>query len=206
MSETSPIISFNLASAQGYNGTTGVPLPSTDVILLKEDGTEAAQGDSGEVCVKGPQVMRGYWQQPQANAEAFTADGYFRTGDVGLFTSDGLLKLVDRKKDMINVSGFNVYPNEIEGVVAACPGVLECACVGIPDEKTGEAAKLYVVRTPGTDVRAEQIVEYCRSQLTAYKVPKLVAFIEALPKSTVGKILRRELRLTADSKTQEELA
>ncbi len=197
MSETSPVISFNLTSARDYNGTTGVPVPSTDVILLKEDGTEAAQGEAGEVCVKGPQVMRGYWQQPQANAEAFTADGYFRTGDVGLFTSDGLLKLVDRKKDMIIVSGFNVFPNEIEGVVTACPGVLECACVGIPDEKTGEAAKLYVVRAPGADVRAEQIVEHCRSQLTAYKVPKLVAFVEALPKSTVGKILRRELRQIA---------
>ena len=196
MSETSPVISFNLASAQSYNGTTGVPLPSTDVILLKDDGTEAAQGDAGEVCVKGPQVMRGYWQQPQANAEAFTADGYFRTGDVGLFTPDGLLKLVDRKKDMINVSGFNVFPNEIEGVATACPGVLECACVGVPDEKTGEAAKLYVVRAPGAELSAEQVIEHCRSELTAYKVPKLVAFIEALPKSTVGKILRRELRQT----------
>jgi long-chain acyl-CoA synthetase len=196
MSETSPVISFNLASVRDYNGTTGVPVPSTDVILLKDDGSEATQGDAGEICVKGPQVMRGYWQQSQANAEAFTADGYFRTGDVGLFTSDGLLKLVDRKKDMINVSGFNVFPNEIEGVVTACPGVLECACVGIPDEKTGEAAKLYVVRAPGADVRAEQIVEHCRSQLTAYKVPKLVTFVEALPKSAVGKILRRALRQT----------
>ncbi|EAT07126.1 AMP-dependent synthetase and ligase [Sphingomonas sp. SKA58] len=197
MSETSPVISFNLASAGGYNGTTGVPLPSTDVMLLKEDGTEAAQGEAGEVCVKGPQVMRGYWQQPQANAEAFTSDGYFRTGDVGLFTPDGLLKLVDRKKDMIIVSGFNVFPNEIEGVATACPGVLECACVGVPDERTGEAAKLYVVRAPGADVGAEQIVAHCRSQLTAYKVPKQVAFVDALPKSTVGKILRRELRQIA---------
>ncbi|MCS3835756.1 long-chain acyl-CoA synthetase [Pseudomonas sp. JAI111] len=196
MSETSPVISFNLASAQRYNGTTGVPLPSTDVILLKEDGAEAAQGDTGEVCVRGPQVMRGYWQQSQANAEAFTTNGYFRTGDVGLFTSDGLLKLVDRKKDMIIVSGFNVFPNEIEGVAAACPGVLECACVGVPDEKTGEAAKLYVVRAPGEDISVEQIVEHCRRQLTAYKVPKLMEFVEALPKSTVGKILRRELRQT----------
>ncbi len=197
MSETSPVISFNLASAQGYNGTTGVPLPSTDVILLKEDGSQAAQGETGEVCVKGPQVMRGYWQQPQANAEAFTADGYFRTGDLGLFTTDGLLKLVDRKKDMIIVSGFNVFPNEIEGVATACPGVLECACVGVPDEKTGEAAKLYLVLAPGAELSAEQVIAHCRSQMTAYKVPKLVAFVEALPKSTVGKILRRELRQTA---------
>ena len=197
MSETSPVISFNLASVQGYNGTTGVPVPSTDVILLKEDGSEATQGDAGEVCVKGPQVMVGYWRQPQANAEEFTADGYFRTGDVGLFTPEGLLKLVDRKKDMIIVSGFNVFPNEIEGVATACPGVLECACVGVPDEKTGEAAKLYVVRAPGAELGAEQVIEHCRSQLTAYKVPKLVAFVDALPKSTVGKILRRELRQTA---------
>lgn len=196
MSETSPVISFNLASARGYNGTTGVPLPSTDVILLKDDSTEAAHGEAGEVCVKGPQVMLGYWQQPQANAEAFTADGYFRTGDIGLFTPDGLLKLVDRKKDMIIVSGFNVFPNEIESVATACFGILECACVGVPDEKTGEAIKLYVVRASGAELLAEQVIAHCRSQLTAYKVPKLVAFVEALPKSTVGKILRRELRQT----------
>jgi long-chain acyl-CoA synthetase len=190
------VISFNQATAGDYNGTTGVPLLSTDVILLKDDGSAAAQGEAGEVCGKGPQVMRGYWRQPQANASAFTADGYFRTGDVGLFTPDGLLKLVDRKKDMIIVSGFNVFPNEIEGVATACPGVLECACVGVPDEKTGEAAKLYVVRAPGAEVSTEQLLAHCRSQLTAYKVPKLVAFVEQLPKSTVGKILRRELRQT----------
>ena len=147
--------------------------------------------------MKGPQVMGGYWQQPEANAAAFTPDGYFRTGDVGVLTPEGLLKLVDRKKDMIIVSGFNVFPNEIEAIAAACPGVLETACVGVPDDKTGEAAKLYVVLAPGASVSAEQVMQHCREQLTAYKVPKQVVFVDALPKSTVGKILRRELRLTA---------
>ena len=197
LSETSPIVSFNLSSVDRFNGTTGVPLPSTDVKLLTDDGREAALGEAGEVCVKGPQVMGGYWQQPEANAAAFTADGYFRTGDVGVLTPEGLLKLVDRKKDMIIVSGFNVFPNEIEAIAAACPGVLETACVGVPDDKTGEAAKLYVVRAPGASVSAEQVMQHCREQLTTYKVPKQVVFVDALPKSTVGKILRRELRLTA---------
>lgn len=153
-----------------------------------------ALGESGEVCVKGPQVMRGYWNQPEANAAAFTADGYFRTGDVGLITPEGFLKIVDRKKDMVIVSGFNVFPNEIEAVASACPGVAECACVGVSDEKTGEAVKLFVVKVPQNPLTAEEIIAHCRKALTAYKVPKTVLFVDALPKSTVGKILRRELR------------
>jgi long-chain acyl-CoA synthetase len=164
------------------------------VKLLDESGHEVALGESGEVCVKGPQVMQGYWNQPEANAAAFTPDGYFRTGDVGVITPEGFLRIVDRKKDMVIVSGFNVFPNEIEAVATGCPGVAECACVGVPDEKTGEALKLFVVRAPGSSLTSDALVAHCRAALTAYKVPKLVAFVDALPKSTVGKILRRELR------------
>ncbi len=194
LSETSPIVSFNPAAVQSFTGTTGLPLPSTDVKLLDEEGREAALGETGEICVKGPQVMSGYWQQTEANAEAFTADGYFRTGDVGVFDAQGYLRIVDRKKDMIIVSGFNVYPNEVEAVATACQGVAECACVGVPDERTGEAVKLFVVKTPGATVTTEDLIRYCKTEMTAYKVPKIVSFLDALPKSAVGKILRRELR------------
>jgi len=197
LSETSPIVSFNTEAVDAFNGTTGVPMPSTDVRLITEDGTDAAPGAAGEVCVKGPQVMSGYWQKPEANAAAFTADGYFRTGDIGVFTPEGLLKIVDRKKDMIIVSGFNVFPNEVEVVASACAGVAEVACVGVPDEKSGEAVRLYVVRAPGAALSAEALIEHCRREMTAYKVPRQVIFIEALPKSAVGKVLRRELRDTA---------
>ena len=194
LSETSPVVSFNPASIQEFSGTTGLPLPGTDVVLLTEDGAPAGPGQSGEVCVKGPQVMGGYWNQPEANAAAFTADGYFRTGDIGLFDQKGNLKIVDRKKDMVLVSGFNVFPNEIEAVASACPGVAEAACVGVPDDKTGEALKLFVVRAPGATLTEGELIAHCRKDMTAYKVPKIVRFVDALPKSTVGKILRRELR------------
>ena len=194
LSETSPVVSFNPASIQDFNGTTGLPLPGTDLKLLNDYGDEVALGESGEVCVKGPQVMGGYWNQPEANAAAFTADGYFRTGDVGVITPEGFLKIVDRKKDMVIVSGFNVFPNEIEAVASACPGVAECACIGVADEKTGEAVKLFVVKVPDAKLTAEELIAHCRKEMTAYKVPKTVVFVDALPKSTVGKILRRELR------------
>ena len=197
LSETSPILSFNPASITDFTGTTGLPLSSTDIKLLSDDGNEAGLGEAGEVCAKGPQVMGGYWNQPAANAAAFTADGYFRTGDVGMFDAKGFLKIVDRKKDMIIVSGFNVYPNEVEAVASGCSGVAECACIGVPDEKTGEGVKLVVARVPGSDVGVEAILAHCRKELTAYKVPKTIEFIGALPKSTVGKILRRELRTVA---------
>jgi long-chain acyl-CoA synthetase len=197
LSETSPVVSFNPASIQDFNGTTGLPLPGTDIKLLDDSGDEVALGESGEVCVKGPQVMRGYWNQPEANTAAFTADGYFRTGDVGVITSEGFLKIVDRKKDMVIVSGFNVFPNEIEAVASACPGVAECACIGVADEKTGEAVKLFAVKAPGATLTADELIAHCRKELTAYKVPKIVVFVDALPKSTVGKILRRELRTVA---------
>ncbi len=194
LSETSPVVSFNPAAVQAFTGTTGLPLPSTDIKLLDDEGREVGVGQAGEICVKGPQVMAGYWQQPAANATAFTADGYFRTGDVGTFDAEGFLKIVDRKKDMILVSGFNVFPNEIEAVATGCPGVGECACIGIPDEKSGEAVKLFVVKAPSATVTEADVIAHCRKELTGYKVPKFVRFIEALPKSTVGKILRRELR------------
>ncbi len=194
LSETSPVLSFNPAYIDTFSGTTGLPLPSTDIKLLDEDGREVGIGEAGEICAKGPQVMSGYWQQPEANAAAFTADGYFRTGDVGVFDDKGFLKIVDRKKDMIIVSGFNVYPNEVEEVASACAGVAECACVGMPDERTGEAVKLFVVKAANAMLTADELIAFCRKGMAAYKVPRTVRFIEALPKSAVGKILRRELR------------
>jgi len=194
LSETSPVLSFNPASISDFSGTTGLPLPGTDIKLLDDEGAEVALGQPGEVCAKGPQVMRGYWNQPAANAAAFTADGYFRTGDVGVFTPEGFLKIVDRKKDMVLVSGFNVFPNEVEAVASACPGVAEAACVGVPDDKTGESVKLFVVKTPGATLSEADLLAHCRKEMTAYKVPRIVRFVDALPKSTVGKILRRELR------------
>ena len=194
LSETSPVLSFNPWDLTEFSGTTGLPMPSTDIKLLDDEGREVGMGEAGEICAKGPQVMSGYWEKPEANAAAFTADGYFRTGDVGVFDEKGLLKIVDRKKDMIIVSGFNVYPNEVEAVATACPGVMECACIGVPDDKTGEAVKLFVVKAPNATLTNEDLVTHCRKEMTAYKMPKIVQFIDALPKSAVGKILRRELR------------
>jgi long-chain acyl-CoA synthetase len=194
LSETSPILSINPPFISEFSGTTGLPLPSTDIKLIDDAGNEVALGQSGEICASGPQVMSGYWQRPESNATAFTPDGYFRTGDVGVFDDRGFLKIVDRIKDMIIVSGFNVYPNEIEAVATACPGVAECACIGVPDEKTGEALRLFVVAQAGASLAQQDVVDHCRSLLTGYKVPRSVSFVEALPKSTVGKILRRELR------------
>ena len=194
LSEASPIAAFNPAAVTGFNGTTGLPMPSSDIKLLAEDGQEVALGEAGEICIKGPQVMRGYWQNPDANALAFTDDCYFRTGDVGVFDAQGYLRIVDRKKDMILVSGFNVYPNEVEAVASACPGVAECASIGLPDPRSGEKVALYVVRQPGSQLSAAQLEAHCRAGLAAYKVPSLIEFVDALPKSTVGKILRRALR------------
>jgi long-chain acyl-CoA synthetase len=193
LSETSPVLSFNPGSVDRFTGTTGLPVPSTDVKLMN-DGVEAAPGEPGEICAKGPQVMQGYWNQPEATRAAFTDDGYFRTGDVGVFDVRGFLRIVDRSKDMILVSGFNVYPNEIEAVVTALPGVAECACVGVADERSGEAVRVFVVPAREAALSEEAVIAHCRAQLAAYKVPRVVSFVEALPKSTVGKILRRELR------------
>src|SRR5262249_42993098 len=193
LSETSPILTLNPATG-GFSATVGLHLPSTDTKLLDREDKEAPIGEPGEVCAKGPQVMRGYWQKPDANAEAFTADGYFRTGDIGVFDEKGFLKIVDRKKDMIIVSGFNVFPNEVEAIAAACARVAECACVGRPDDKTGEAVRLFVAKAPGATLTEADLIAHCRRQLSAYKVPKEVRFLDALPKSNVGKILRKDLR------------
>jgi long-chain acyl-CoA synthetase len=194
LSETSPILTLNPMTRDGFSATVGLPFPSTDIKLLDAFDEEATLGEAGEICAKGPQVMKGYWNKPDANAAAFTADGYFRTGDIGVFDEQGFLRIVDRKKDMIIVSGFNVYPNEVEAVAAACAGVAECACIGRADEKTGEAVRLFVAKAPGSTLTEADVIAHCRQQLTAYKVPKEVHFLDALPKSNVGKILRRELR------------
>jgi len=197
LSETSPILTLNPMTDTGFSGTVGLPFPSTDIRLLDDLGEPVPTGEAGEICAKGPQVMQGYWEKPEANAAAFTADGYFRTGDVGVFDANGFLRIVDRKKDMIIVSGFNVYPNEVEAIAAACPGVAECACVGAPDAKTGEMVRLFVAKAPGAALSEDDLLAHCRRELAAYKVPKQIHFLDALPKSTVGKILRRELRKMA---------
>ena len=194
LSETSPVVTFNPVHLGRFTETIGVPLPSTDVSFRDDDGNEVPEGEPGELCTKGPQVMVGYWRRPEETAAVTTEDGYFRTGDIAILTEEGFFKIVDRKKDMIIVSGFNVYPNEIEAVVAGMSGVMECACIGVPDERTDEAVKLFVVRPEDGEVTAEEIEAYCRDNLTAYKVPKHIAFIAELPKTPVGKILRRELR------------
>ena len=194
LSETSPSASCNPTTSTEFTGTIGVPLPGTWMKLLDDDGHEVTTpGQPGEIAIKGPQVMAGYWQRPDETAKVMTADGYFKSGDVGIVDARGFFKIVDRKKDMILVSGFNVYPNEVEEVASACPGVLECAAIGVPDEKTGEAVKLVVVRKDPA-LTAEQIQAYCRENMTAYKQPRVVEFRDELPKTPVGKILRRELR------------
>jgi long-chain acyl-CoA synthetase len=193
LTETSPAACMNPLDLKEYNGTIGLPVPSTDIQIRDLDGKEVAQGEAGELCIKGPQVMKGYWQRPDETAKAIDADGFLATGDMAVMTPEGFVKLVDRKKDMILVSGFNVYPNEIEDVVAMHTGVMEVACIGIPDERSGEVVKVFVVRKDPA-LTAESVLEHCRSNLTGYKVPKFVEFRDELPKTNVGKILRRALR------------
>ena len=193
LSETSPTLTCNPADTDKFSGSIGIPVPSTWLSIRDDDGNELPLGEAGEICAKGPQVMAGYWNRPDETAKVMTADGYFRTGDIGVMTPDGYTKIVDRKKDMILVSGFNVYPNEIEEVIASHPGVLECAVIGVPDAKSGEAVKAFVVRKD-PNVTAEEIIKFCGTQLTNYKVPKQIEFRTDLPKTNVGKILRRELR------------
>ncbi|ALN20083.1 long-chain fatty acid--CoA ligase [Ectopseudomonas mendocina] len=193
MTETSPVATVNPFSAIQL-GTIGIPVPSTLCRIINDDGQELAIGEIGELCVKGPQVMKGYWQRQEATDEILDADGWLKTGDIGLIQEDGYLRIVDRKKDMILVSGFNVYPNELEDVLATLPGVLQCAAIGVPDEKSGEAIKVFVVVKPGESVTKEQVMEHMRANLTGYKVPKAVEFRDVLPTTNVGKILRRELR------------
>ena len=194
LSETSPSASCNPTTSTQFTGTIGIPLPSTFMKLLDDEGHEVtALGQPGEIAIKGPQVMAGYWQLPDETARCMTADGYFKSGDIGIRDARGYFKIVDRKKDMILVSGFNVYPNDVEEVVSMCPGVLECAAVGVPDEKTGEAVKLVIVKKDPS-LTEGSVRDYCRANLTGYKQPKVIVFKTELPKTAVGKILRRELR------------
>lgn len=193
LSETSPVVTANPVNTKDFSGTIGLPISSTEIQILDDDGHPVALGQAGEIAIRGPQVMAGYWNRPDETAKVMTPDGFFKSGDIGIMDERGYTKIVDRKKDMILVSGFNVFPNEVEGVVAMHPGVLECACVGVPDANSGEAVKLFVVRKD-PNLTAEQILEYCKHELTAYKKPKYIEFRNELPKTNVGKILRRELR------------
>ena len=193
LSETSPSVSASPPNLTEFNGKVGLPVPSTEISIRGDDGKEVRRGQPGEICVKGPQVMQGYWQNEEATAEAIDENGFFRTGDIGTLDKDGFLEIVDRKKDMILVSGFNVYPNEIEDVVSLHPDIIEAACVSVPDKKTGEGVKLFVVKG-NQGLTEKEIIAHCKENLTAYKVPKQIEFIDELPKTNVGKVLRRALR------------
>lgn len=193
LSETSPIATSNLVTATEYSGNIGVPVPGTWIKLLDDDGNEVAPGQSGEIAIKGPQVMAGYWQRPDETAKVMTADGFFKSGDVGVMDERGYFRIVDRKKDMVLVSGFNVFPTELEDVVSQMEGIMECACVGVPDQKTGEAVKLVIVKKDQA-ITEDQVRAFCKENLTGYKQPKVIEFRTELPKTPVGKILRRELR------------
>jgi long-chain acyl-CoA synthetase len=193
LTETSPAATMNPLDMPEYNGCIGLPISSTEVTIRDDDGKDLPMGEPGELCIRGPQVMKGYWNRPDETAKVIMTDGYLRTGDVAIMDANGYFKIVDRKKDMILVSGFNVYPNEIEDVLAMHPGVLESAAVGVPDDKTGEAIKIFVVKKD-PELTEASIIEHCRSHLTGYKIPRHIAFRSELPKTNVGKILRRQLR------------
>lgn len=193
LTETSPVSSCNPIDGTDQVGTIGLPLPNTEMKVIDDDGNEPAMGSPGEICIRGPQVMQGYWQRADETANVMTADGFFKSGDIAIVQADGFFKIVDRKKDMILVSGFNVYPNEIEDVMASLPGVLEAAAIGVPDEKSGEVVKVFVVKKD-PNLTEKQVIDHCKAHLTGYKVPKSVEFRAELPKTNVGKILRRALR------------
>ena len=199
LTETAPVVCANPIRSREFSATIGLPIPSTDVSIRDEEGRPVEYDTPGELCVRGPQVMTGYWRQPEETAAVFLDDGWFRSGDIATMNPDGWVRIVDRSKDMINVSGFKVFPNEVESVAAEFEGVLEAACVGVPDEESGEAVKLFVVVEPGAQVDPEALRRHCREHLTPYKVPRDVAFVDELPKSNVGKILRRELRENAEA-------
>jgi long-chain acyl-CoA synthetase len=194
LSETSPVATSNPINLSAYNGSIGLPFPSTEIQIIDDAGQPVPLGQPGEIAIRGPQVMKGYWQRPDETAKVMTPDGFFKSGDIGIMDERGYIRIVDRKKDMIIVSGFNVYPNEIEAVVAMHPGVLECAVVGVPDERTGEAVKLFVVKKDPA-LTEKELLEFCKEQLTGYKKPKYIEFRTDLPKTNVGKILRRDARL-----------
>jgi long-chain acyl-CoA synthetase len=193
LSETSPSVTCNPTTSTTFTGTIGVPIPSTWVKVVDDHDNEVPLGERGDLVIKGPQVLAGYWQRPDETAKATTPDGYFKTGDIAIADERGYFKIVDRKQDMILVSGFNVYPNEVEDVVAEMPGVLECAAVGIPDDKSGEAVKLVIVKK-NPALTEDEVRDFCRENLTGYKRPRMIEFRTDLPKTPVGKILRRELR------------
>ncbi len=197
LSETSPVLTLNPPG--GYTGKIGIPFPATDIILLDDDGNEVAMGEPGEICAKGPQVMPGYWNRPDETEKVMTANGYFRTGDIGVMDEKGFIKIVDRKKDMILVSGFNVYPNEVEEVMTAHPKILECGVIGISDEHSGEVPKIFIVKKDDS-LTVQEVKDWARDHLTGYKRPKYVEFLTELPKSNVGKILRKDLRKLEESK------
>ena len=195
LTETSPVVSMQPTTVEAvFTGTIGLPLPSTEVMIRDDDGQEVPVGEPGELCVRGPQVMKGYWQRPEATEQVMYPDGFLRTGDIATMDEQGFFRIVDRKKDMILVSGFNVFPNEVENIVTLHPDVVEAACIGVPDPKSTEAVKVFVVAREGADLDAAKVIAWCRESLTAYKVPKHVEFRKELPKTNVGKILRRELR------------
>ncbi len=193
MSETCAIGTNNPVISTTFSGNIGLPLPVIDIAIKDDDGNSLPQGESGEICIRGPNVMVGYYNQPEENAKAFTADGFMRTGDIGIMDAQGYTRIIDRKKDMILVSGFNVFPNELEQVISLCPGVVECAAIGVPDEKQGEAIKVFIIKNDPA-LTEDDVARYCQENLTGYKRPKYIEFRDELPKSNVGKILRRELR------------
>ena len=193
LSETSPVATVNRLDLDQFNGSIGLPVPNTEIVIRDDAGNDVPLGERGEICIRGPQVMVGYWNRPEESAEAISPDGFFKTGDIGVMDSEGFTRIVDRKKDMILVSGFNVYPTEIEQVVNLHPGVLECAAIGVPDPHSGEAVKLFVIKKDAA-LAEEDLSNYCHKQLTGYKRPKYIEFRDELPKTNVGKILRRELR------------
>ncbi|MFN7882634.1 MAG: AMP-binding enzyme, partial [bacterium] len=196
LSETSSGVTSDRTDTDRFTGTVGLPIPGVHIRILSDDGLDLPPGEPGEVVIHGPQLMRGYWNQEAETRAAFTPDGGFKTGDIGVMNAQGQLKIVDRKKDMIIVSGFKVYPAEVEAVVGGHPGVLECAVVGVPDERSGEAVRLFVVRRD-PELSEEVLIRFCAEQLSAYKRPRQVSFVEGLPKTSMGKLLRRELRVIA---------
>jgi len=193
LSETSPVACVNTPLIPSFTGTIGLPVPGTEVLILDDSGLEVPYGTPGEICIRGPQVMVGYWNMAEETKNVFTADGFFKSGDIGVMNEEGYIKIVDRKKDMIVVSGFKVFPNELEEVISMMPGVLECAAIGVPNEETGESVKIFIVRS-SPSLTEEDILNYCKKEFTNYKRPKYIEFRDDLPKTNVGKILRRELR------------